>query len=138
MKSSRILIVEDEAIVSMEIGERLTAMGYSIVGSAGDGKQALELTEIHRPDLVLMDIRLRGSMDGMTAARRFHVPIIFLTAYSEDATLQRAKVTEPYGYILKPFDERELKSAIEIALYKHRADEEIPAAEPALRCTQPG
>ncbi|MGA2224878.1 MAG: GAF domain-containing protein, partial [Syntrophobacteraceae bacterium] len=85
--------------------------------------------EAGQPDLVLMDIRLQGAMDGIVAAeemrRRFHVPVIFLTAYSEEATLERAKLAEPYGYVLKPFDDRELKSAIEIALYKHQAEEEI-------------
>ncbi len=129
MNPSRILVVEDEFIVALEIGERLSAMGYRVVGSAADGERALELVSRSRPDLVLMDIRLQGEMDGIGAAqeihRRFHLPVIFLTAYSEDATLERAKLAEPYGYILKPFDDRELKSGIEIALHKHSAEEEI-------------
>jgi CheY-like chemotaxis protein len=120
MNTCRILIVEDEAIVAMDIEERLAAMGYAVAGHASTGEQALALVEMHHPDLVLMDISLQGSMDGITAAdeirRRFHVPVIFLTAYSEDTTLERAKLAEPFGFILKPFDDRELKSAIEIAL----------------------
>ncbi len=129
MNSCRILIVEDEAIVAMDIEDRLAAMGYDLVGRASSGEQALMLVEKHRPDLVLMDIRLQGDMDGITSAElirnRFHRPVIFLTAYSEDSTLERAKLAEPYGYILKPFDDRELKSAIDIAIYKHQAEEEI-------------
>jgi two-component system, cell cycle sensor histidine kinase and response regulator CckA len=124
-----IIIVEDEFIVAAEIEERLTAMGYRMAGAADSGELALELINRQRPDLVLMDIRLRGEMDGITAAteirRRFHLPVIFLTAYSEDSTLDRAKLAEPYGYILKPFDDRELKSTIEIALYRHGAEAEI-------------
>ena len=129
MNPSRILVVEDEFIVSMEIKERLAAMGYLMVGSAASGEQALKLVSEHKPDLVLMDIRLHGGMDGITAAeeihRKFNIPVIFLTAYSEDATLSRAKLAEPFGYILKPFDDRELKSAIEIALYKHQTENEM-------------
>ena len=129
MNAVRILIVEDEAIVSMELEERLAAMGYHPVGSASRGEEAVELTEELRPDLVLMDIRLQGAMDGIDTAReilsRFRVPVIFVTAYSEDSTLERAKLAEPYAYILKPFDDRELRSSIEIALYKHAAEEEI-------------
>ena len=129
MNPSCILVVEDEAIVAMDIEDRLSAMGYQFGGAAASGEQALALAEAGQPDLVLMDIRLQGAMDGIVAAeemrRRFHVPVIFLTAYSEEATLERAKLAEPYGYVLKPFDDRELKSAIEIALYKHQAEEEI-------------
>ena len=129
MNQSTILIVEDESIVAMDIEDRLAGMGYQLSGRAASGDHALEIAEHTRPDLVLMDIRLKGDMDGIAAAeeirRRFHIPVIFLTAYSEDATLDRAKFAEPYGYILKPFDDRELKSAIEIALYKHHAEEEI-------------
>ncbi len=129
MKAPRILVVEDEFIVSMEIKERLGTMGYEVAGSAASGEQALEVASLHKPDLVLMDIRLRGDMDGIAAAEKIHnefnIPVIFLTAYSEDETLNRAKLAEPFGYILKPFDDRELKSAIEIALYKHRTENEM-------------
>ena len=129
MNPCRILIVEDEAIVAMDIQDRLAAMGYELAGRAASGEQALTLVEQQHPELVLMDIRLQGAMDGIAAAeeirRRFHMPVIFLTAYSEDATLARAKLAEPFGYILKPFNDRELKSTIEIALYKHRTEEQI-------------
>jgi CheY-like chemotaxis protein len=129
MNRHRLLIVEDEVIVALDMEDRLAALGYQLVGHALTGEGALELTRELRPDLVLMDIRLQGDMDGITAAaeirRLFHVPVIFLTAYSEDETLEWAKLAEPYGYILKPFDDRELKSAVEIALYKHRTEEEI-------------
>lgn len=129
MNRCRIAIVEDEAIVAMDIEDRLTAMGYEFAGRAASGKKALELVQKVRPDVVLMDIRLQGAMDGIAAAEQilklFHLPVIFLTAYSEETTLERAKLAQPYGYILKPFDDRELKSTIEIAIYKHRAEEEI-------------
>jgi PAS domain S-box-containing protein len=129
MNPVRILVVEDEFIVAKEIEMRVAAMGYQVVESALNAEEALKLAEKHCPDLILMDIHLQGEMDGITAAeeirRRFHLPVIFLTAYSEDATLERAKRAEPFGYILKPFEERELKSAIEIALYKHHAEREI-------------
>ena len=129
MNKRRILIVEDESIVAMDIQQRLVAHGYEVVGIAATGERAIELAGQHRPDLVLMDIRLQGAMDGITAAeeirKQFHRPIVFLTAYSEEATLQRAKLVEPFGYILKPFEDRELKVVIEIALYKHQADDQI-------------
>ena len=129
MNTCRILVVEDEGIVAMDIRDRLAGMGYQLAGHASNGELALALAERLRPDLVLMDIRLQGAMDGITAAeqlyRRLHIPVIFLTAYSEDATLERARLAEPFGYILKPFHDRDLRSAIEIALYKHQAEEEI-------------
>ncbi|MHC1742546.1 MAG: response regulator [Syntrophobacteraceae bacterium] len=129
MSAVRILVVEDEAIVAMEIEQRLAFMGYQSAGTSMSGDEAVALTGQLRPDLVLMDIRLQGDMDGIQAAgeilSRFRVPVIFLTAYSEDATLERAKLAEPYGYIIKPFNDRELRSSIEIALYKHAAEQEI-------------
>jgi hypothetical protein len=129
MTAARILIVDDETIVALDIQERLTSLGYAWAGTARTGEQALTLAERERPDLVLMDIRLQSEMDGITAAcqirERLHLPVVFLTANSEDAALERAKRAEPYGYILKPFDDRELKSTLEIALYKHQAEQEI-------------
>jgi len=129
LHSYRILVVEDEAIVAMDIESRLTAMGYVLAGRGSSGEQALLLAAENHPDLVLMDIRLQGDMDGIAAAeeirRRFHIPVIFLTAYSEDDTLDRAQLTAPFAYILKPFDDRELKSAIQIALYRHRTEKEL-------------
>ncbi len=129
MNPVSILVVEDEAIVAMNIEERLLAMGYGPIGRVASGEDALSHIQVKRPHLILMDIQLQGAMDGIETAteirRHFHIPVIFLTAYSEDSTLDRAKVAEPFGYILKPFENRELKSTIEIALYKHQAEEEI-------------
>lgn len=127
--SARILIVEDETIVALDIQERLESLGYAWAGSARTAEQALAIAERERPALVLMDVRLQGETDGIFAAGeirdRFQLPVVFLTANSEDATLDQAKRAEPYGYLLKPFDDRELKSAIEMALYKHQAEQEI-------------
>lgn len=129
MKPCRILIVEDEAIVAMDMEDRLGRLGYAIAGRSAKAEQALAMVERERPDLVLMDIRLQGERDGIAVAhairQQFQLPVIFITAYSEDATLDRAKLAEPYGYILKPFEDRELRSTIEITLYKHRAEQEI-------------
>ncbi len=122
----RILVVEDEAIVLLDLKNRLNTLGYVIVGSSSYGEDAIKKAEETRPDIVLMDIGLKGKIDGVEAAdqirKLFNIPIIYLTANSDFNTLQRAKVTEPFGYILKPFDERELRTTIEMALYKHRLD----------------
>jgi PAS domain S-box-containing protein len=122
----RILVVEDEAIVLLDLKNRLNTLGYVIVGSASYGDDAIKKAEETRPDIVLMDIGLKGKIDGIEAAdhirRQLNIPIIYLTANSDFTTLQRAKVTEPFGYILKPFDERELRTTIEMALYKHALD----------------
>lgn len=129
MNKTSILVVEDESIVALDIEDRLTKMGYTVAGSTGSGEEALAAAAAYLPDLVLMDIHLKGSMDGIRAAAeirsRFHLPVIFLTAYSEEKTLERAKQAEPFGYILKPFKERDLKSAIELALYKHRSEMQL-------------
>jgi PAS domain S-box-containing protein len=129
MKPARILVVEDEAIIATEIEDRLVELGFEVVGQAASGELAIEIAEQQRPDLVLMDIHLEGAIDGISAGEeirgRFQLPVVFLTSFFDDATLERAKLTLPYGYILKPFDARELKSAVEIALYKHRSEEEI-------------
>jgi PAS domain S-box-containing protein len=129
VKTANILIVEDEFIVARDIQDRLRILGYSVAGLASNGSAAIDLAGSHRPDLVLMDIRLQGDMDGIAAAdeirRRFRLPVIFLTAYAEDDTLQRAKTAEPFGFILKPFEDRELRSTIEIALFKHHAEMRI-------------
>ncbi|HUL62129.1 MAG TPA: PAS domain S-box protein [Methanocella sp.] len=122
----RILVVEDEAIVLLDLKNRLNTLGYVIVGSTSYGDEAIRKAEETRPDVVLMDIGLKGKVDGIEAADRIrkllNIPIIYLTANSDFTTLQRAKVTEPFGYILKPFDERELRTTIEMALYKHALD----------------
>ena len=146
MNEPRILIVEDERIVAADISARLKQMGYQPVGQAASGEKAIALAGELRPDLVLMDIRLEGEMDGVAAAneirQRFHIPSVFLSAYSEEATIQRAKLAEPFGYILKPFEGRELRATIEMALYKHQSEEALRKSEArlkfALETTQTG
>ncbi len=122
-KGSRILIVEDEMVISLEIAATLNRLGYDVVGQAITGLDALRLVEEHDPDLILMDIRLKGEMDGIEAAcqvtDRFDLPVIFLTAHSDEATLERAIAVSPSGYLIKPFKDRELFSSIELALHKH-------------------
>lgn len=124
---ARILIVEDEGITAMDLKMRLTNLGYEVVGIADTGEGAIALADEKRPDLILMDIMLKGEMDGIQAAEHIKpalgIPVIFLTAYADNTTLRRAKVTEPYGYILKPFEERELHTNIQVALFKHEAEE---------------
>lgn len=124
----RILVVEDEVIVSADLQDQLVKLGYEIAGAAVAGEEAIEKAHALSPDLVLMDIMLKGRMDGIEAAHQIrnslHVPVIFLTANSNDSVLDRAKVSEPFGYLLKPFDQRSLKSNIEMALYKGRMDRE--------------
>lgn len=133
MKSPCLLIVEDEAIVASDLKMRLCHLGYDVGGIAASGDQALVLADSVRPDLVLMDIRLRGAMDGIEVAlevrNRFRIPVVFLTAYAERNTLDRAKMAEPLGYILKPFDDHDLEIAIEIALYKHQVERKLEDSE---------
>ncbi len=123
MKNIRILVVEDEAIVAMVIKKRLIDLGYIVSGVAATGEDAITKVEGTFPDLVLMDIMLKGEMDGIEAAeqirQRFSIPVVYLTAHSDENTLERAKLTEPYGYIIKPFTENDLTSNIEIAIHKH-------------------
>ncbi|MBC7185638.1 MAG: response regulator [Calditrichaeota bacterium] len=125
----RILIVEDEAIVARDVEGMLRDLGYQVVGIAATGEQAIDKAKATQPDLVLMDIKLRGAIDGVQAAEEIvtsvGVPVIFVTANSDDLTLQRAKITTPFGYVLKPFEPRELHIAIEIALYRHAAEREL-------------
>jgi len=133
MNNTRILIVEDEILVARDLEQQLTVLGYTIVGIAASGEDALHLVEQEQPQLILMDIRLQGEMDGIATAEEvrshFALPVIFLTAHADQATVQRARVTEPFGYILKPFDERELNTVVEMALYKHAAEQKLRASE---------
>ncbi|MBS4038147.1 MAG: response regulator [Hydrogenophaga sp.] len=122
---AKILIVEDEGIVAFNLQQRLQHMGYQVAGVAESGRECLSLVDAQRPDLVLMDIHIKGEMDGIDVADalgqlpRGAVPVIYLTAYSEDATLERARQTHPYGYLIKPFSERELHATIQMALERH-------------------
>ena len=139
MSEARILIVEDEPLVADDIQRSLKKLSYQVVGRAVSGAEAIELTEKLNPDLALLDISIKGKMDGvelgMELKERFGTALIYLTAHSDQATFERAKITEPYGYIVKPFQEADLRIALGLALYK-RAQEVahgiVPAAtEPA-------
>jgi len=125
----RILIVEDEAIVAFDLEQGLKSAGYTVCGVAPSGEEAISLVEKESPDLILMDIRLRSRMTGIEAAKiirsRFEIPIIYLTAHSDETTLEQAKQTHPYGYLVKPFGQRELRSAIETGLYRAKAEKSL-------------
>lgn len=137
MQEHRLLIVEDESIVAMDIERRLIKLGYHIVGIAADGGTALDLIEEHLPDIILMDIHIKGARDGIEIAAQvhqdYHIPIIFLTAFSEDTTLNRASAVKPYGYLLKPFSERELHATIQVAIERFHHDTELRKSETHLR-----
>ena len=136
MRQTQILVVEDEPIVSLDLQQRLEKMGYRVPVVVASGEEAIESTQDSTPDLVLMDINLHGEMDGVEAAEqiraRHQIPVVYLTAYSNDQTLSRAKITEPFGYLLKPFEERELQTTIEIALHKHQAEQALRRAHDDL------
>lgn len=133
MTPHSILVVEDEVIVSADLTSKLTKMGYEVVGATGYGEEALELARQHRPSLVLMDVRLAGALDGIEAAVAIHrelmLPVVFLTAHSDAATIERAAHAEPFGYILKPFNDRELRTHIEMALYKYATEQRLREAD---------
>ncbi len=130
MATLKIMIVEDEIIVAKDIQRILKKLGYEAFDPFSNGKKALDAIEKLNPDLVLLDINLRSSeMDGVHVAEQIHqhyqIPFIFLTAFSDKNTLERAKLTEPYGYIIKPFEEDDIRTAIEIAYYKYTKDLEL-------------
>ncbi len=133
MPSARILIVEDEGILALDVQQRLTSLGYPLPDIASTGAEAIRKAADGRPDLILMDIMLPGEIDGVTAADRIHarfdIPVIYITAYADEDTLHRAKITEPYGYIIKPFKERELHIAIDMALYKSKMERKLRESE---------
>jgi len=125
----RILVVEDEQIVAMDLKDGLSKMGYQVIGTAGTGETAVEIALREKPDLVLMDILLRGEMTGIDAARiiqsHIPIPIIYLTAYTDENTLQLATQTAPYGYLVKPVEDQELRTTIEVALFKFHMENEL-------------
>jgi two-component system response regulator LytT len=129
MSKINILITEDESIVAKDIQMSLKKLGYNVIGICNNGEDSIRTAEEHRPDIVLMDIMLKGDMSGIEAAdqirKRLNIPIIFLTAYADESTLSKAKITEPYGYIIKPFKEIDLRTTIEMALYKHQKEDEV-------------
>lgn len=129
MSKVNILVVEDESIVSKDIQQSLKKLGYNVVGAASTGEAAVQLAEEKQPDLILMDIMLKGAKSGIEAAseikEKFNIPVIYLTAYADESTLSKAKITEPFGYILKPFKEIDLHTSIEMALFKHKKETEL-------------
>lgn len=132
-----ILVTEDESIVRKDIERSLKKLGYNVVGSADTGEKAVELAISLKPDIALMDIFLKGEMTGIEAAERIKkeidIPIIFLTAYADESTLAKAKVTEPHGYILKPFKEIDIHTSIEMAIHKHKKERELKVEADLLR-----
>jgi CheY-like chemotaxis protein len=144
LAGTRVLIVEDEAVVAFHLKQELTKLGYTVAGVVTRGEEALKMIEESYPDVVLMDIHIQGKIDGIETAQRIphylHIPVIFLTAYSEDTTLERAGATRPYGYLIKPFLDRELHATIKMALERSRADEAVRENEGVLfraLCTMP-
>jgi len=136
---ARILIVEDERITAEDLRDILAGLGYTVTASVSTGAEAIAQAEATRPDLALMDIRIKGAMDGAETAsvlrERFNIPVVYLTAHADGATVSRAKSAEPLGYIAKPFRERELHASIEIALHKHREDLKFQEKERLLAAT---
>ncbi len=139
MGRARILIVEDESIVALNIKNRLEGLGYAVVATSSSGEAAIQIVAQSLPDLVLMDIKLKGTIDGIEAAAQirahFQIPVVYLTAFSDEETVERAKLTEPYGYILKPFEARDLCTTIEISLYKHQMEQQLREREQWLATT---
>lgn len=139
MSQVKLLVVEDESIVALDIKQRAESLGYQVTGIAPSGEEALELVAQEKPDLVLMDIVLKGEMDGIETAEqireKWDLPVIYLTAYSDEKTLERAKLTQPFGYLIKPFEDRDLHSAVEMAIYKHQMDSKVKESQKWLATT---
>lgn len=137
MSKKRIMVVEDEGITAMRIKISLTQMGYDVTSTVYSGEEAVTKAQEDRPDLVIMDIVLAGKMDGIEAAGQIrallNVPIVYLTAHSDEKMLKRIKDTEPFGYINKPFDERELRVVVEIAFYKHEMEQKLKEHKEGLK-----
>jgi PAS domain S-box-containing protein len=140
-EKARVMIVEDEVLIAADIAGRLESMGYTVVANVTTGEKALAQAELTRPDLVLMDIVLAGAMDGIQASEAIRdrlgdIPMIFLTAFADKERLKRARRIHPFGYLLKPFQERDLAVTMEMALYAAHADAEKQAAIQALRVSE--
>jgi PAS domain S-box-containing protein len=140
MEKAKILIVEDEAIIAMEIESQLQSLGYEITSIVNTGEKAIKKAEEDKPDIILMDIRVKGKMDGIDAAEiirnQFGTPVVFSTAYLDEERIERAKITMPFGYVLKPIQEMDLKVTIEMALYVSKVDKERRQVEESLRKSQ--
>jgi len=127
MDKPRIFIAEDDALIVCDMKDRLESLGYDVPGTAPRAQEAVVLVQSLKPDMVLMDIQLPGEMDGITAAaqiRLLQIPVVYVTGYCDGPLLERAKLTEPYGYILKPYETRDFRTTIEVGLYKHRVERE--------------
>ncbi len=139
MSAARILVVEDESIVANDIRTRLASLGYEVSGTAATGEEAIQKAHELRPDLVLMDLMLKGDLDGVDASweilKFLNVPVVYLTAYADSNSLARAKITRPFGYILKPYQTRELNVTIEMALFRHRMERRMLEIEHWLLTT---
>ncbi len=129
MKSEKIMVVEDEWVVADQLCRDLKDLGYTVCSTASTGDEAIRKAEADRPDLILMDIVLKGKMNGIEAAGRiasqFNIPVLYLTAHTNSEYIERAKQTNPFGYLVKPYNQKELYATIEMALHKHRLDKEI-------------
>ncbi|MCU0372257.1 MAG: ATP-binding protein [Ignavibacteria bacterium] len=136
-QKTKLLVVEDELLVAEDISARLRTIGYEIAGTVPTGEEALEMCETAAPDVILMDIKMGKGMDGIETQKiireKYNIPVIYLTSYSDPVTVSRAKITEPYGYIIKPFDERELHTTIEMAVHKHKTEKALLDREKELR-----
>jgi CheY-like chemotaxis protein len=124
-----VFIVEDEAIISMDLETRLLLMGYDVIGSASSGEETLRFLEVTQPELILMDVNLGKGMDGVALSQmiraKYDLPCLFVTAYNDDSTIARATLSSPLGYLSKPFSDRELKAAIEIGIFKDKKEKEL-------------
>ncbi|WP_235297973.1 response regulator transcription factor [Portibacter marinus] len=133
MSNTKVLIVEDEALIAMDLEMIMESMGHHVVGITGNGDEALDMIANRQPDLILLDVNIQGQKDGIELAEiikdRSKKPFIFITSYADKSTLDRAKHTLPYGYILKPFSEQELKATVEIALFRYanESTDEVPS-----------
>ncbi len=137
MSKGKIMVVEDEFLTGSEIQARLSEMGYDVPAVVDNGAEAIQKTGELNPDIVVMDITLKGKMNGIEAAERirgsYGTPVIFLTAHSDDATVTKAIRSEPFGYLIKPLDERALRTTIQMALFKHEMDEKVRRSEETIR-----
>ncbi|HEY0796705.1 MAG TPA: response regulator [Acidisarcina sp.] len=133
---TRILVVEDERIVGLHLRQQLIKLGYKVIAVVSSGEDALKIVKERKPDVVLMDIHIDGDIDGIETAGRLPpeagIPVIYLTAFAGESTLQRARATKPYGYMMKPFSERELHATIQMALERRREDQEMRDRESRL------
>ncbi len=137
MEKAQVLIVEDDGIIAMDLESRMKQLGYGVTGIAGYGEQAIEKVKENAPDVVLMDIILKGEIDGIEAAEeirtQYDIPVIFITGYADKERLKRAKLAYPFGFIIKPFQDKDLEVTIEMALYVAKVDAERRKTEEALK-----